>query len=228
MPHEQHTTAPQLHRLLRKPDQTISYLPVLSEFLNPQQSLIGIWIGINDIGDSSKYNITGINGTANLTHPFASFPSFYNLILDTEFASVQQLYSTGYRNFIFFTLPPLDKTPGNILAGSKALPNATMVGWYNDAIASHTKVFQERNRDAKVMLFDAHEVLEGVLEDPGKYGIKNTTGYCVGYNQPDIQTDPGKYGCAPLEEYFWYNTGHLTSHVHSILAGELRDFLLRQ
>lgn len=74
-------------------------------------------------------------------------------------------------------------------------------------------------------LFDAHKVLQGVLDDPAKYGINNSTGACAASAQPDILTDPGKYGCLPLYEYFWYNSGHLTSHTHEIMASALQDFL---
>ncbi|KAI9686656.1 MAG: hypothetical protein M1822_003667 [Bathelium mastoideum] len=194
--------------------------PVLSKLLNPKEALIGVWIGINDIGDSDKYNVTEANN-------FTSFPAFYNTIQTTEYAAVQQLYDTGYRHFVFFTLPPLDRTPGNV-ATTAPNPNATMVGWYNAGIANHSAAFQRANPDATVAVFDAHGVLTGILDDPAPYGIKNTTGYCPEYNAPDILTDPEKYGCLPQEEYFWFNTGHLTSHVHKILAGKLEEFLLGQ
>ncbi|KAL9078704.1 MAG: hypothetical protein Q9157_002390 [Trypethelium eluteriae] len=200
--------------------ELFSAQPVLSKFLNPREALIGVWIGINDIGDSDKYNITKPN--------FPGFPSFYNTIQTTEYAAVQQLHDRfGYRNFVFFTLPPLDRTPGNV-ASSAPNPNATMVGWYNSGLASHTAAFAAANPDSNVMLFDAHAVLGRILDAPAGYGIRNTTGYCPEYNAPDILTDPEKYGCLPQEEYFWFNTGHLTSHVHRILAGELEEFLVGQ
>ncbi|KAL9091626.1 MAG: hypothetical protein Q9165_004702 [Trypethelium subeluteriae] len=174
--------------------------------------------GINDIGDSDKYNITQPN--------FPGFPTFYNTIQTTEYAAVQQLHDRfNYRNFLFLTLPPLDRTPGNV-ASSAPNPNATMVGWYNSGLASHTAAFAAANPDSNVMLFDAHGVLSRILDAPAGYGIKNTTGYCAEYDAPDILTDPEKYGCLPQEEYFWFNTGHLTSHVHRILAGELEEFLV--
>lgn len=33
------------------------------------------------------------------------------------------------------------------------------------------------------------------------------------------------YGCNPIPEYFWYNTGHITYHTHEILAKEVGKFL---
>lgn len=55
-------------------------------------------------------------------------------------------------------------------------------------------------------------------------GAEMITG--AAYNQPDIDTNPEKYGCLPLDQYFWYNSGHMTSHVHQILATEVRQYLV--
>jgi len=76
------------------------------------------------------------------------------------------------------------------------------------------------------MVYDANTFLNGVLETPERYGVRNTTGYCAGYLQADVLTDPGKYGCpVPVSEYFWFNTGHLTSHVHEVMAPDVERFL---
>ena len=51
------------------------------------------------------------------------------------------------------------------------------------------------------MLFNANTFLNRVLDHHEEYGIRNATGYCAAYDQPYINTDPGMYGCLPLEEY---------------------------
>jgi phospholipase/lecithinase/hemolysin len=68
-----------------------------------------------------------------------------------------------------------------------------MINWWDDALANHSSLFAQQNPDTNVMLFDAHAVLSGILDEPAKYGFVNTTGYCAAYNQPDILTDPEKY-----------------------------------
>lgn len=78
------------------------------------------------------------------------------------------------------------------------------------------------------MVFDTHTFLSGVLDNPRPYGIKNTTGYCPNYDAPDIATNYAAYGCLPILQYFWYNTGHITFHVHKILAGAVGEFLADQ
>ncbi|KAJ5896395.1 uncharacterized protein N7473_005794 [Penicillium subrubescens] len=185
--------------------------PVLQTFLPPSKSLIAIWIGINDVGDSSKYTV--------------DFPTFYGNLTRTLFTSVNELYDLGYRSYLLMNLPPLDRTPGN-QATSTPHPNATQVAWYNDALVTKAELFGKEKGDVEVRVFDAHARLSAMLDEPAKYGIVNTTNFCAGYNQPDIDTDYKAYGCpTSLDTYFWFNSGHMTSHVHRILAEELEDWL---
>lgn len=185
------------------------------EIVNHSQTLVAIWIGINDIGDSSKYNVS-------------SFPTFYNEIITTLFnTSIAPLYDTGYHNFLLINLPPLDRTPSNLIS-THLLPNKTMIDWWDDTLLNHSLAFGATHPDAKAMMFDANTFLNGVLDNAAEYGITNTTGFCPGYLDPVIVTDPGAYGCAPIDQYFWFNTGHMTSHTHSILAPEIARFLVEQ
>ncbi|GAB7349775.1 hypothetical protein MBLNU459_g0496t2 [Dothideomycetes sp. NU459] len=195
--------------------------PTLRTFVNPQQTLVGVWIGINDVGDTASLkNVT-------------SFPALYASILTTLFASVQTLADAGYANFLFLNLPPLDRTPANA-ARAAPLPNATMVDAWGRELATQAAAFAARNPGTphadgvRAMVFDANAFLNGVMNDAAAYGIRNVTGYCAGYDQPFVDSDPGRYGCLPLSEYFWFNTGHMTSHVHQILAGAVESFLRSQ
>ncbi|PYH87918.1 lysophospholipase A [Aspergillus ellipticus CBS 707.79] len=185
--------------------------PALAHNVDQSDTLVSIWIGINDIGDSAKYDV--------------DFPTFYNELMDTLFSSVQTIYALGYRSYIFMNLPPLDLRPGNLGSADPA-PNATQITWWNDALAQHASAFSARYSDTNVLVFDAHSVLSYILEHPGQYGIVNTTNFCAGYDQPDIGWNYKAYGCpTPLDTYFWYNSGHMTSHVHEILAGAVLDKL---
>lgn len=166
--------------------------------LKPHNTLVALWIGINDINDSAKYSVS-------------SFQAFYASIIETLFsASVAPLIKAGYKNFLFLNLPPLDRTPSNLLrAPAVRTPNATMVDWWNEILAEKTKRL-DQEEGVKAMLWDANAFLNGVLDDPGNYGVLNTTNYCAGYLQADVLADPGKYGCpVPVSEYFWFNSGHM-------------------
>lgn len=174
---------------------------------------MAFWIGINDINDSAKYAV--------------DFPAFYDKLIGTLFNSVQSIYNAGYRNFLFMNLPPLNRTPGNLLKTSP-LPNATMIDWWDASLASHANTFRYQNPAANAFVFDVNGLLNRLLDCPDGYGIKNTTGYCAAYDQPFIDEDPAAYGCLPLDEYAWFNDGHMTSHVHEILAEDVKRFLMER
>jgi phospholipase/lecithinase/hemolysin len=165
--------------------------PVLEEHvgIDKSRTLVDIWIGINDIGDSSKYDV--------------DFPSFYNELITTLFEQVEIVYDLGYKNYLFMKLPPLNRTPPNLIRPAGPLPNATMIEWYNDALLNHSETFAAKHEDSKVMVFDTTTFLNYVLDHPTQYGIKNTTDYCAAYDQPYINTDPAKYGCQPLDEFLY-------------------------
>ncbi|KAL6234619.1 hypothetical protein BDW75DRAFT_160452 [Aspergillus navahoensis] len=187
--------------------------------LDPSSTLAAIWIGINDINDSA-------------TNSSVSFPEFYNTLLSTAFSALQPLVSLGYKDYILLNLPPLDRTPANqvrTLRNETALPNATQVEWFNSALTAQARHFGRRNPDTNIFVFDAHSVLGHILDFPERYGIVNTTDFCPGYGQPDIATNYQGYGCpTSLGTYFWFNSGHITSRIHEILAAKLGETLERQ
>lgn len=181
-------------QLVNQTEQFIDYAqPVLKDIVNADKALVALWIGINDIGDSANLAV--------------DFPSYYEELIATAFAqAVEPVYNAGYKKWLFMNLPPLDRTPGNVVRAAGPLPNATMIGWWDDTLAQHASAFVDKYKDATALVFDANGFLNGVLDNPTEYGIKNTTSYCAAYNQPLPVT---QYGCLPLEDYFWYNSGHM-------------------
>ncbi|KAI6894244.1 hypothetical protein D0869_03717 [Hortaea werneckii] len=189
-------------------------------------ALVAVWMGINDINDSADRELIPAG---------MSFPDFYENLQVTLFEALERnVFAKGYRKFLFVTLPPLDRTPGNVeREEGEKLPNATMVGWFNDALRNQAEAFQARHGHHKeegveVMIYDSTTFLNHVLDFPEEFGIKNTTDYCRAYDQPYVDTDPGMYGCQPLDEFFWFNTGHMTSHTHAVLAKDMLKFLTEQ
>ncbi|KAL4897856.1 hypothetical protein BDV59DRAFT_198119 [Aspergillus ambiguus] len=183
----------------------------LQHVVDPRKTLVAIWIGINDINDSARYAV--------------DFPAFYNELMATLFDSARVLYTLGYRSYLFMNLPPLDRTESNQKAASPS-PNATQITWFNEALQQHADRFAGTHRDTNVLVYDVHTVLGDMMDHPSQYGIVNTTNYCRGYDQPDIDWNYRAYGCpTPLNTYFWFNSGHLTSHVHKKLAAALEKAL---
>lgn len=174
--------------LVNQTRQFVQYAdPVLSKFVDQSKSLVGIWIGINDIGDSANYDV--------------DFPTFYNELITTLFQSVESIYDLGYKNYLFMMLPPLNRTPGNVVRAAGPRPNSTMVEWYDQALSNHSTAFGKQHPDSTVMVFDTTTFLNGVMDNAAEYGIRNITGYCAAYDQPDIDSDPAAYGCLPLNQY---------------------------
>jgi len=115
--------------------------------------------------------------------------------------------------------------PGNVKPGITPLPNSTMLQTYNTLLSTATSTFATTHPGTKSMLFDTYSFLTSILDNPAPYGITNTTSFCPRYDAPDIETNYAAYGCVPLEQYFWYNSGHITWRVHGFLAGAVRGFL---
>ncbi|KAI0114432.1 carbohydrate esterase family 16 protein [Nemania sp. FL0031] len=181
-------------------NQTQQYLtwaePVIGKKMDKSKALVAFWIGINDINDSSKFSNV-------------SFPAYYDQLVDAMFTqSVRPMYEMGYHNFLFLNLPPLDRTADNA-ASQTPLPNKTMIEWWDNSLARHGDMFAAENKGARTMIYDANTFLNAVLDDPSRYGIKNTTSYCVDYADPDVLEHPESHGCLPLDDYFWYNSGHM-------------------
>lgn len=186
--------------------------PALSQIsLSKQDALVALWIGINDINDLAK--LRGKNAT---------FAPLYEQVATNKFAGVEKIYNLGYRKFLFMNLPPLDRSPAPAV-------NASLVQSFNDVDKRHADAFQALHRDATVLQFDVNAVLNDVLDHYQEYGFRNVTKNCPGYNQPDIRTDPEKYGCGEgLDTYFWYDAGHLGSRTHRIFTEKLRKWLVKK
>ncbi|KAI9644336.1 hypothetical protein NHQ30_007693 [Ciborinia camelliae] len=79
---------------------SIYALPVVP--MNPSKTLVAIWIGINDIGDTDSYTFPSHNST--------DLSSLYTNIITAEFAAIETIYQAGFRNYLFMNLPPLQRT----------------------------------------------------------------------------------------------------------------------
>lgn len=100
-----------------------------------------------------------------------------------------------------------------------------MIYEWNLALDNSAANFEATHPGAKAMVFDTYSYLSQILEHPAKHRITNTTSYCPRYDAPDISTNYAAYGCSPIDQYFWYNSGHITFRVHQLLAGAVAEFL---
>lgn len=177
--------------------------------LRKKDALVAIWIGINDINDLAK-----------LRGKSESFTPLYEEVQNHVFESVEKLYGLGYRNFLTLNLPPLNRGPAPAV-------NASLVETFNSIHKKHADAFQASHRDSRILQYDVNTALNQILDNYQSYGFKNVTNFCPGFNQPDIRSNPQKYGCGEgLDTYFWYDAGHLGSHTHEVFTKDLRKWLV--
>lgn len=155
-------------QLVNQTEQFLRYgQPVLANIVEPERTLVVMWIGINDIGDSDELEV--------------DFPSFYEELITTMFEqAVEPVYRAGYKDWLFMKLPPLDRTPGNLVRAAGPLPNKTMIGWWDDTLDRHASAFAATNKDATALVFDSNTFLNYVLDHAEQYDIKNTTSFVSG------------------------------------------------
>lgn len=135
-----------------------------------------------------------------------------------------QLYGFGARNFMIVNIPPMNRAPGN----EDPLLASHFVYDFNHMMMEMKNDFQNRNQDADVRLFDANRFFARILDDPVDYPqitslIRNTTDWCLGYNDmwgpttPEIDTFVPECG-VPVNAYFWLNSLHPGYAVHNATA----------
>ncbi|GJC80391.1 acetylesterase [Colletotrichum liriopes] len=177
------------------------------------KSLVASWIGINDINDMANFKLP-FNG-------LSTWQELYTAVIAEQFAALETVYNAGYRNFLFLNLPPLDKT-----VNPARLPSTSMIKTFNDVVNQTAKAFSEKHPGSTALVFDTYSWLTNVFNNAASYGITNTTSFCPSYKAWDIDTNYAAYGCQPIGEYFWYNSGHITYSAHNVLAEKVEEFLL--
>ncbi|GKT51178.1 acetylesterase [Colletotrichum spaethianum] len=173
-------------------------------------SVFAFWIGINDIGNS-YWN--GAEATSALNAK----------IVDVYRGLAKELYEAGARNFVWLTVPPVDRTPMLLVENADAQKLARedildFNGRVND-MARNVMGWEGAN----TWVVDTNGMFNSVLDDVGKFeatrGLKNTTGYCEAYeNGTDADNTLIESCTYRVNEYFWLNTLHPTYPIHDAVA----------
>ncbi|PBP27640.1 GDSL-like Lipase/Acylhydrolase [Diplocarpon rosae] len=138
-------------------------------------SLFGVWIGINDVGNGWH---------------LVNWTTLAEAITSTYLAQVSILYSSGARNFVFLTVPPIELTPYNIAEtteSQKAI--AESVVRYNTLLTAALKTFAENKTDVTTWIVDTAPVFHAAIADPTAHGAPNATCWnedgvnCLWYNE---------------------------------------------
>jgi len=185
---------------------------------NPSTSLFALFIGINDVGNS--YSATANGNT-----------TIYDAILSEYASLINQLYTSGARNFLFINVPPVDRAPLTVASGSDAQSlEASRITLFNSGVAKIASNLSHQDRHNTVFLYDAHTLFEEVLDDPQQFPqtalYHNTTDFCFDYENGTAAMDTFNASCGyPVNEYFWLNSLHPTYPMHDLLASKVAEEL---
>ncbi|KAL9108002.1 MAG: hypothetical protein Q9227_007217 [Pyrenula ochraceoflavens] len=140
--------------------------------LPPASTLVAIFIGINDISDTAKW--TNV-----------SFPDLYSDIISAELESATKLTTSSnssglaFESFLFLNLPPLEKTPGNVVAAAKnqtLYPSYEQVSSWNSILSDKVDSWKQTTNVRDAWVFDTYSYLNNVIKNPSQYGIMGVTG----------------------------------------------------
>ncbi|KAK4665119.1 hormone-sensitive lipase HSL [Podospora pseudopauciseta] len=128
-----------------------SYAPWTAE-----NALFGIWIGVNDVGNSWWKE---------------EYDQLLSEIMDTYFGQLQVLYDAGARQFVALGVPPIHRTPVMVEETEWAQETeAAAIAKYNAAIASRAATFQAANAGSVIKIVDTGVAFNEALDNPTEYG----------------------------------------------------------
>ncbi|ORZ02419.1 hypothetical protein BCR43DRAFT_430848, partial [Syncephalastrum racemosum] len=196
-------------KITKHHDFTVSFVEQVEQFVDfvnprikwdPKSTLGAFWIGINDVGDTVKW--TNI-----------SYSDFYAGIIDTYFDKMEELYEHDLRAFMFFNIPPRDRSPG----GSSTKQYAQAIDTYNSILQQHISDFASNHNDAIVITIDAFSYFNQYLDNASELGFKDISTFCPNSTAPDFNTNYEAYGYS----------GHPTYPVHKLLAASIEKQLAK-
>ncbi|KAK9763558.1 hypothetical protein K7432_009646 [Basidiobolus ranarum] len=161
---------------------------------NQEGNLYAVFFAANDI-----------SGLANPGDFYIQKKYTTNTIIDNIVAGIEKLIAKyKARNFIVFNQPPLDRFP---IIKSKDKPYfKDLINRFNSDLFKRVDMIE----NAKVIHVDVHAFFTGILNNPTKYGFKNTKAGCF-----NIYT---KSLCKNVSEHVLWDRIHPTADVHKLLG----------
>ncbi|KAF7871718.1 hypothetical protein EAF04_003825 [Stromatinia cepivora] len=150
---------PTVLSLIDQVNQFVQYIP--SGPWSASNTLFGIYMGVNDVGNS---------------YYFSNYTILLGQIMDSYFAEVQRLYNAGGRNFLFLTVPPTQDSPLFIAKGTTVQTSlAAAISRYNAAIVSRVAEFKAANAGSKTWVYDTQVPFLAAINNPTAYGSADAT-----------------------------------------------------
>jgi phospholipase/lecithinase/hemolysin len=171
-------------------DQVSLFTKNLSPLPSPLSSsntLFAIWIGVNDVGNAWY--------TAN-------WSTLSQTIINRYFQEAAALYAGGARNFLFLTVPPIQRTPSVLTQStSNQQQEGQAVARYNQLLTQGVTAFKANYSGVTTYLYDTTVPFNTALNNPTSYGAKDAT--C--YNSDGVTC-------------LWWNDYHPGQAIHKLVA----------
>ncbi|KAK7398029.1 hypothetical protein QQX98_012594 [Neonectria punicea] len=123
-------------------------------------SLVGIWIGVNDMVRLLMFN---------------NIAETLEVLLNCYFDQIQILFNAGLRQFRLLSAPPLDLTPK--FRTSTNTTNCDLfiyvVERFNNLMQYHLILFRQRNPDADISIINTEHIFWGAVRNPQSLGAKD-------------------------------------------------------
>ncbi|ORX83521.1 hypothetical protein BCR32DRAFT_195933, partial [Anaeromyces robustus] len=164
---------------------------------NSNDTLFAYWIGTNDmlIIDHTKYK-KRINETI-------------DSIVDTLFETLEGVYESGGRNFLFLNLQALDEMPNFNDTDKNDIKKSYLR--FNDRLYKNSLNFYGLHNDTNVIIYNIKDEFQYIINNYQKYNflIHNDTYNSLKSQYPDI------------EDYIWTDNLHATSKANKIFAKDI-------
>ncbi|XP_058096447.1 GDSL esterase/lipase At1g74460-like isoform X2 [Magnolia sinica] len=151
---------------------------------------------------------------------------FINLLMTTLREQLKLLYILGARNLTFFGLGPLGCIPLQRMmspdGGCQDRTNQLAVG-FNEAASGLITGLSNVLPNATFKYGDAYDVVQDVIANPHKYGMKNTEAPCctLGKIRPTLTCTPLSTLCSDRSLYAFWDEYHPTERANEIVANEI-------
>jgi phospholipase/lecithinase/hemolysin len=175
---------------------------------NPN-GLYTIWIGSNDLNAILATHPSSVQAAADIAAVTANIDS-----------AISILASEGAKNFLVVTVPDLGKTPAAIAGGPLDVAAASGLSFAFDnllvngsgGIPSLSALASADSLSLNVV--DTYSLLDGIIADPGAYGLSNVTSPCL----TGEVNYAGGTPCANPSQYLFWDQEHPTAVGQALVA----------
>ncbi|EXI91732.1 MAG: Phosphatidylcholine-sterol acyltransferase precursor [Candidatus Accumulibacter sp. BA-94] len=188
---------------------------------DPATSLFVIWLFPNDVFRADANGVLpgtawGVPGgplpeAGGLTNPANASALIANGVQNISYA-VSELANAGAQHFLVPNMPDLGKTPDRLGTPDEA-GLSVLSQTFNFYLAQAMSQLDATLTSAEIVQFDTFATFASVQQDPGAYGIRNTTQQCI--------LNPSACAADNYQWLFWDGV-HPTTYAHEILGAEFR------